>query len=297
MGYDWTNIAYQQVTAGNTGIFIFGFAVVLVFLVLAALYESWGLPLAIILVVPMCLLSSIAGLVWIAHMPIDIFSQIGFVVLVALAAKNAILIVEYAVDMRKHGMTLLRRDARSLPPAAAADLDDVVRVHLRRVSAGGRGRGRLGNAPLAGHRGDQRHDRRHAVRHLPDAGVLLRDLEVHEGAGDKPDAAPSERNAGRRSGDERNRARDARLSDWLPSPNRAIPSHFPTSRPINSLVASRLGVASRNTGTAWRRRGITVLSSRRATESGLRLNIQGHPASVASDGHLLAQVVARRSPD
>ncbi|MGD9633655.1 MAG: efflux RND transporter permease subunit [Pirellulales bacterium] len=106
MGYYWTNIAYQQVTAGNTGIFVFGFAVVLVFLVLAALYESWGLPLAIILVVPMCLLSSVAGLVWIAHKPIDIFSQIGFVVLVALAAKNAILIVEYAVDMRKHGMTL-----------------------------------------------------------------------------------------------------------------------------------------------------------------------------------------------
>ena len=106
MGYYWTNIAYQQVTAGNTGIFIFGFAVVLVFLVLAALYESWGLPLAIILVVPMCLLSSIAGLVWIAHKPIDIFSQIGFVVLVALAAKNAILIVEYAVDKRKEGMSL-----------------------------------------------------------------------------------------------------------------------------------------------------------------------------------------------
>jgi len=77
---------------------------VLVFLVLAALYESWGLPLAIILVVPMCLLSSIAGLVWLAHKPIDIFCQIGFVVLIALAAKNAILIVEYAVDKRKEGL-------------------------------------------------------------------------------------------------------------------------------------------------------------------------------------------------
>lgn len=104
MGYDWTNISYQEVTAGNTGIFLFGFAVVLVFLVLAALYESWGLPLAIILVVPMCLLSSIAGLVWIAHKPIDIFSQIGFVVLVALAAKNAILIVAYAQDKRREGL-------------------------------------------------------------------------------------------------------------------------------------------------------------------------------------------------
>ena len=88
---------------------IFAFAVLMVFLVLAALYESWGLPVAIILVVPMCLLSSIAGLVWIAHKPIDIFSQIGFVVLVALAAKNAILIVEYAVDKRKEGMD--RREA------------------------------------------------------------------------------------------------------------------------------------------------------------------------------------------
>lgn len=106
MGYDWTNISYQQVTAGNTGILIFGASVVLVFLVLAALYERWGQPFAIILVVPMCLLSSIAGLVWVAHKPIDIFSQIGFVVLIAMAAKNAILIVEYARQKQAEGMGL-----------------------------------------------------------------------------------------------------------------------------------------------------------------------------------------------
>jgi multidrug efflux pump len=104
MTYEWTNISYQEVTAGNTGILIFAFSVLLVFLVLSALYESWTLPFGIILVVPMCLLASIAGLVWIAHKPIDIFSQIGFVVLIALAAKNAILIVEYAQDKRKEGM-------------------------------------------------------------------------------------------------------------------------------------------------------------------------------------------------
>jgi multidrug efflux pump len=109
MDYEWTNISYQEVTAGNSGILIFGLGVVLIFLVLAALYENWGLPLAIILVVPMCLLSSIAGLVWIARKPIDIFSQIGFVVLVAMAAKNAILIVAYARDKRAEGMT--RREA------------------------------------------------------------------------------------------------------------------------------------------------------------------------------------------
>ncbi len=104
MSYSWTNISYQEVTAGNAGILVFGLAVVLIFLVLAALYESWGLPFSIILVVPMCLLSSIAGLVWLAHMPIDIFSQIGFVVLVAMAAKNAILIVAYARDKRAEGV-------------------------------------------------------------------------------------------------------------------------------------------------------------------------------------------------
>jgi multidrug efflux pump len=81
----------------------------MVFLVLSSLYESWKLPFAIILVVPMCLLSAIAGLAWIAHHPIDIFSQIGFVVLVALAAKNAILIVEYAEAKVKEGLS--QRDA------------------------------------------------------------------------------------------------------------------------------------------------------------------------------------------
>lgn len=109
MDFEWTAISYQEVTAGNSGIIIFALGVILIYLVLAALYENWGLPLAIILVVPMCLLSSIVGLVWIARKPIDIFSQIGFVVLVAMAAKNAILIVAYARDKREEGMT--RRDA------------------------------------------------------------------------------------------------------------------------------------------------------------------------------------------
>jgi multidrug efflux pump len=88
--------------------YIFGLAVVAVFLVLAAQYESWSLPLAVILVVPMCLLSAIAG-VAIASMDINIFTQIGFVVLVGLASKNAILIVEFAKRQREAGVG--RREA------------------------------------------------------------------------------------------------------------------------------------------------------------------------------------------
>jgi len=104
MAYEWTELAYLELQAGNTAIIVFGFAVAMVFLVLAAQYESWSLPLAIILVVPMCLLSAIVG-VNIAGEDINIFTQIGFVVLVGLASKNAILIVEFAKQRREAGET------------------------------------------------------------------------------------------------------------------------------------------------------------------------------------------------
>jgi multidrug efflux pump subunit AcrB len=102
MSGEWTEMAFLEEQAGNTAIFLFGCAVGMVFLVLAAQYESWTLPLAVILVVPMCLLSAIAG-VWIAKMDINIFTQIGFVVLVGLASKNAILIVEFAERAQESG--------------------------------------------------------------------------------------------------------------------------------------------------------------------------------------------------
>ena len=107
MSYDWTELAKLQIETGNTAMLVFLLAVVLVFLVLAAQYESWSLPLAVILVVPMCLLCSIAG-VAVAHMDVNIFTQIGFVVLVGLACKNAILIVEYAKTQREGGADTYR---------------------------------------------------------------------------------------------------------------------------------------------------------------------------------------------
>jgi multidrug efflux pump len=102
MNYEWTDMSYLELQAGDTATMILLCAVAMVFLVLAAQYESWSLPLAVILVVPMCLLSATIG-VQIAKMDINIFTRIGFVVLVGLASKNAILIVEFAKVQRHAG--------------------------------------------------------------------------------------------------------------------------------------------------------------------------------------------------
>ncbi len=103
MGYEWTELTYQQILSGNTALFVFPLCVLLAFLVLAAQYESWSLPLAVILIVPMTLLSAIAG-VMIAGSDNNIFTQIGLIVLVGLACKNAILIVEFAKDKQAEGL-------------------------------------------------------------------------------------------------------------------------------------------------------------------------------------------------
>jgi hydrophobe/amphiphile efflux-1 (HAE1) family protein len=105
MAFDWTELTYMQLDAGNTAMYVFALAVVFVFLVLAAQYESWSLPMAVILVVPMCLLCSVVG-VTIAKMDVNIFTQIGLIVLVGLASKNAILIVEFAEQERKSGKSV-----------------------------------------------------------------------------------------------------------------------------------------------------------------------------------------------
>ena len=106
MTYEWTELTYQQILAGNSAIYVFPLCVLLAFLVLAALYESWGLPLAVILIVPMTLLSAIAGVI-LSGGDNNIFTQIGLIVLVGLACKNAILIVEFAKDKQDEGMDRL----------------------------------------------------------------------------------------------------------------------------------------------------------------------------------------------
>jgi len=119
-GFEWTELAYQENLAGNTAVYVFIASVVFVFLFLAAQYESWLLPLAVILIVPMCLLAAISGVLF-RGLDNNILVQVGLIVLVGLAAKNAILIVEFAKQ----------REAEGEQPHQAAE--DAARTRLRPI--------------------------------------------------------------------------------------------------------------------------------------------------------------------
>lgn len=105
-GFEWTEMSLQQVMAGNVSMMVFGLSVVFVFLALAAQFESWSTPFAVILIVPMCILSAMTG-TWLSHLDNNIFTQVGFIVLVGLASKNAILIIEFAKHRQEQGLKLI----------------------------------------------------------------------------------------------------------------------------------------------------------------------------------------------
>ncbi len=106
-GYEWTGSTYQELKTGNQAVYIFALSIVCVFLFMAALYESWIRPMVIILTVPLATFGAILGL-WIFNLPLDVFGQIGLVMLIGLETKNAILVVEFGVElMEKQGMSIV----------------------------------------------------------------------------------------------------------------------------------------------------------------------------------------------
>jgi HAE1 family hydrophobic/amphiphilic exporter-1 len=173
VSYEWTELAFQQRQAANIIVFIFGLSVLFAFLVLAAQYESWVLPIAIILIVPMGVFSALVG-VMLRGMDNNILTQIGLIVLVGLAAKNAILIVEFARQGEDRGKELGGGHGRGLPVAPAAHSDDSLCLHPRRRAAGDRHRPGRRDAPVTRHSGVFRHAGRDTVRAVPHAGLLCR---------------------------------------------------------------------------------------------------------------------------
>ena len=153
--YEWTEVTYQQVLAGNTMVYVFPLVVLLVFMVLAAQYESLRLPLAIILIVPMTIFSALLG-VWFVGSDNNIFTQIALIVLVALASKNAILMVEFARDQHGGGLThfeailaACRMRLRPILMTSIAFTAGVVPLVLA-TGAGAEMRHAMGNAVFAG---------------------------------------------------------------------------------------------------------------------------------------------------
>jgi hydrophobic/amphiphilic exporter-1 (mainly G- bacteria), HAE1 family len=152
MGYEWTGMSYQEKLVGNQALYVFALASLMVFLVLAAQYESWTDPAAVILVVPLAMLGTVLALIARSY-DNNVYTQIGLVLLIALASKNAILIVEVGRELRAHGTPLLeaaveasRRRLRAILMTSFAFILGVVPLAI----AGAASRRAMGTAVIGG---------------------------------------------------------------------------------------------------------------------------------------------------
>ena len=170
-GYEWTGQSLQEKLSGSQAPFLLGLSIFVVFLCLAALYESWTIPLAVLLTVPLGVTGAVVAAM-LRGLPNDVYFTVGLITIIGLAAKDAILIIEFAKDLRKAGQAAGRSNHRSLPTALPSDPDDRPRLHLRRGANGDRAWRRRRQPAIAWHHRDGRHDRRRRARALDGAGVL-----------------------------------------------------------------------------------------------------------------------------
>ena len=143
VSYDWSDLSYQERKASGNAARLFALSIVFVFLILAALYESWSLPFSVLLSVPVAVVGAFAGLLMRKY-DFDVYAQVGVVMLIGLAAKNAILIVEFAKARLEEGKDMVDGGARRGQLRSAPNPDDVVRVHFRMRTALDCGRIRRG---------------------------------------------------------------------------------------------------------------------------------------------------------
>ncbi len=172
-GFEWTGQSLQEKLSGSQAPFLLGLSALVVFLLLAALYESWTIPLAVLMTVPL----GITGAVIAATMrglPNDVYFTVGLITIIGLAAKDAILIIEFAKDLRAEGKSLIEATVEACSLALPPDPDDRPCLRLRRAADGDRDRRRRRQPAGARHQRDGRHDRGRDPGAVDGAGVLRR---------------------------------------------------------------------------------------------------------------------------
>ena len=174
--YAWSGLSLEEIKAGSQSAAIFGLGLLLVYLTLAGQYESLTLPFIILLSVPLAIMGALAAQ-WGRGLINDVYCQIGLVMLIGLSAKNGILVVEFAEQLRARGMSIADAAVEARADPAAADSDDVAGVHPRRHAARRRQRRRARGAALGGHDRRRRHDRVDVPQPRLHPGVVCRRQE------------------------------------------------------------------------------------------------------------------------